>query len=85
MPQHKSCAKRMKTAKRQATANRHAMSEIRTLTKKMDKVATVEEATPVLRELTMKLDKADKKHRLHRNQVARRKSRAQRQFNKLEG
>ena len=85
MPQHKSCAKRVITNQKRAVANRHAISVIRTLTKKMDAATSVEEGKDVLRELTSRLDKADQKSRLHRNQVARRKSRAQRQFNKLEG
>lgn len=83
MPQHKSCEKRVKTNEKRATANRDAMSRIRTLTRKLESAATVEEGKAVFHDLTSNLDKADQKNRLHRNQVARRKSKAQKIFNKL--
>lgn len=85
MPQHKSCEKRMRTNEKRAEANRHALSRIRTLSRKLREASTVEEGKTILHDLTSCLDKADQKKRLHRNQVARRKSNAQKLFNKLSG
>ncbi len=85
MPQHKSCEKRVRTNEKRALANRRAMSEIRTLTRKMQGVTGADEGKKIFHDLSSKLDKAARKNRLHANQVARRKSRAQKILNKLEG
>ena len=83
MPQHKSCVKRVRTNEKRAAANRNAMSRIRTLGRKLEGATTADEGKVILDELISSLDKADQKNRLHRNQVARRKSKAQKLFNKL--
>ncbi len=83
MPQHKSAIKRVKTSAKRNLANRKARSEIRTFTKRMESASTTEEGQAVIRDLLSSLDRAGKKNLMHKNQVARRKSRAQRLFNKL--
>lgn len=83
MPQHKSCEKRVRTNAKANLRNRIMNSKIRTLSKKIGEVDSKEEGQKVLLELLASLDKAAKKNLMHKNQVARRKSRAQRTFNAI--
>ena len=83
MPQHKSAVKRLRTSKKQNAANRINRSTIRTLTKKVRESTDPAEGKSSLQLLLSRLDKAAKNGLLHPNQVARRKSRAQRFINGL--
>ncbi|NNE09394.1 MAG: 30S ribosomal protein S20 [Gemmatimonadetes bacterium] len=83
MPQHKSCEKRVRTNAKANLRNRIMNSRIRTLSKKIGETDSKEEGKKVLLELLASLDKAAKKNLMHKNQVARRKSRAQRIFNAI--
>ncbi len=83
MPQHKSCEKRVRTNAKANLRNRIMSSKIRTLSKKIGEVDSKEEGQKVLLALLASLDKAAKKNLMHKNQVARRKSRAQRIFNAI--
>lgn len=83
MPQHKSCVKRVRTNAKANLRNRIMSSKIRTLSKKISEMTSKDEGKKVLLELLAALDKAAKKNLMHKNQVARRKSRAQRTFNAI--
>lgn len=83
MPQHKSCVKRVRTNAKANLRNRIDRSRIRTLSKSIVEAGSKEEGKKILAELLAALDKAAKKNLMHKNQVARRKSRAQRIFNAM--
>ncbi len=78
MPNHKSTAKRLKTNELRRLRNRATKSRIRTLSKSLQAFVTEgknEEAQKTFRTTVSAIDKAAKKHRLHRNTAARKKSR----------
>ncbi|MBN1825780.1 MAG: 30S ribosomal protein S20 [Candidatus Eisenbacteria bacterium] len=83
MPHHVSAKKRLRTNKKSNIANRIKRSVIRTLTRKVRETEDPEQAAAALRQLVSSLDKAEKTNICHKNQVARRKSRAQKRINSL--
>lgn len=83
MPHHKSAKKRLRTNEKRNTANRAARSTIRTLSRKVVEAKTGDEGREALGQLVPRLDKAVKSHLMHKNTVARKKSRAQRRVNRL--
>ena len=81
-----SAKKRMKQDERNRARNRARKSVIKTETRKfLDAVrdGNVDEARTKLAQVTKKLDQTSAKGTLHRNTVARRKSRLARQLNAL--
>ncbi|MFH1279525.1 MAG: 30S ribosomal protein S20 [Candidatus Eisenbacteria bacterium] len=83
MPHHKSAKKRLRTNEKKNTVNRASRSTIRTLTRKVDEAKTPEEGREALGRLLPRLDKAVKTNLMHKNTVARKKSRVQKLVNKL--
>ena len=83
MPHHKSAKKRLRTNEKKNIVNRAARSTIRTLTRKVDEAKTPEEGQVALGHLLPRLDKAVKTNLMHKNTVARKKSRVQKFVNKL--
>ncbi|MEC7777351.1 MAG: 30S ribosomal protein S20 [Planctomycetota bacterium] len=69
--------KRIRQNEKSRIRNKSAKSEIRTLTKKFNALVESQDkagAESVSRELTSSLDKAEKNHLFHRNNIARQKS-----------
>lgn len=84
MPNIKSAMKRVRVLEKKAAANKIKKSEIRTAVKKA-RVAVAEaseSAQALCREAQKKLDRAATKGRMHKNTVARRKSRLQKALNR---
>ncbi|MFH1680737.1 MAG: 30S ribosomal protein S20 [Candidatus Eisenbacteria bacterium] len=83
MPYHKSPKKRMRSDRKRNLANRSARSAVRSLTRKVRAAEKPEEAEAALSQLIPRLDKAAKKGLLHRNVVARQKSKAMKRVNRM--
>ncbi|RPJ45723.1 MAG: 30S ribosomal protein S20 [Candidatus Latescibacterota bacterium] len=83
MPHHKSPKKRIRADKKRNAANRADRATIRTMTRKARSTENPEQAETALKELFPRLDKAVKRNLMHKNTVARRKSRAQKRVNAL--
>ena len=69
--------KRIRQNETSRIRNKSAKSEIRTLTKKFNALVKSQDkagAESVFRDLTSSLDKAEKNHLFHRNNIARQKS-----------
>lgn len=83
MPNIKSAMKRVKVLEKKAAVNKIKKSEIRTAVKKA-RVAVAESsesAIELFRDAQKKLDQAAAKGRMHKNTVARRKSRIAKAMN----
>ncbi len=83
MPNIKSAIKRVKVSEKKTQANKMKKSEIRTAVKKA-RVAVAEsapEAPELVKKAQVKLDKAVAKGYIHKNTVARRKSRLAKALN----
>ncbi|HEV8125155.1 MAG TPA: 30S ribosomal protein S20 [Gemmatimonadales bacterium] len=74
MPRIKSAKKRMRQAKVATQHNRAQRSQLRTAVKRV-RAATGEAATKAYLEAAKLLDRAGRKHLIHRNTAARQKSR----------
>ena len=74
MPRIKSAKKRMRQAKRATIQNKAKRSQLRTAVKKV-RAATGEALTQAYLEAAKLLDRAGRKHLIHRNTAARQKSR----------
>ncbi|MDK9701015.1 MAG: 30S ribosomal protein S20 [bacterium] len=83
MPQHKSCKKRMKTAKIANEENRAGKSTMKNVVRKVLSAKTKSEAEPLLRTAVATLDKVAQKGIIHRNKAAHAKSRLDLYVNKL--
>ncbi len=83
MPHHKSAWKRLRTNKKRNLRNRQDRTRLRGLTRDLRDAGEKENAGPALQQLVSRLDKAAKTGLLHKNQVARRKSRAQKLYNRI--
>jgi len=81
MPQHKSCAKRMRTSAKQNLYNRAVKSSVKTATKKF-LAAEGEDAEARYRAVASELDRAAKKGVIPRQRADRRKSRLAKTLNK---
>jgi len=78
MAHSRTAKKNIRKAEKRRTANRAAISEIRTQVKRVRALAAQKDAAgaaDALRLAQKKLDKAAKNHRIHRNAAARMKSR----------
>jgi small subunit ribosomal protein S20 len=74
MPQHKSCAKRLKQAKAANERNRYYRSTMRTEIKKLRKTEEKEAAATQLVRVYSLLDKLVKKGIIHKNKASNQKS-----------
>ena len=87
MPTSNQAKKRVRQNEKRRLRHKAKKTEIKTLQKKIQKdIQDKKDATSLAAEmktLQVKLDKAGKTRSLHRNTVARRKSRLQRKLNKL--
>ncbi|MEG0875502.1 MAG: 30S ribosomal protein S20 [Clostridiales bacterium] len=86
MPNIKSAAKRVKVSELRRMRNMAAKSRIKTATKKYKEsvdAGNKEQAQSLLKDLICLLDKAAGKKLIHKNAVARKKSKLQKQFNAM--
>lgn len=83
MAHHKSAKKRIKVSEKRRLVNKTSISKSRTLVKKVLDTENQAEAAVALKEAVSYLDKTVSKGRLHKNTVARKKSRLARHVNKL--
>ena len=74
MPRIKSAKKRMRQTKRATIQNKAKRSQLRTAVKRV-RAATGEAVTKAYLEAAKLLDRAGRKHLIHRNTAARQKSR----------
>ncbi len=74
MAHHKSAKKRIRTNERKRLRNQAAMSQVRTLVKKVHSSDNKADAEKNLKEAVSFIDKNVTKGRLHRNTAARKKS-----------
>ncbi len=85
MAHHKSAKKRIRQSEKRRLRNRMYKSRARTFIKrarKMIESGNLEEAEKLVQESIKALDRAAERGVLHKNNVARRKSRLMRYFNK---
>ena len=83
MAHHKSAKKRVRSTKRRAERNKAALSKVKTLIKKVQNAEDNTKAQEYLKEAVAFLDKTASKGRLHKNNVARKKSTLTKHVNKL--
>ena len=83
MPTHKSCVKRLRQEKRRNAQNHYVKMTIKSLSKKMHSDISMEEKEALLTEVYSKLDKAAKRHVIHKRTASRRKARLAAYFNKI--
>jgi small subunit ribosomal protein S20 len=81
MPQHKSCAKRMRTSAKQNAYNRAVKSSVKTAAKKFA-AAEGADAEASYRAVASELDRAAKKGVIPRKRADRRKSRLAKALNR---
>ena len=74
MPNHKSCVKRLKQAKKANERNRFYRATLRTVTKKMRAMTVKVDAEKYLSVVFSTLDKLVKKGIIHKNKSANQKS-----------
>ena len=82
MPNHKSCEKRLRQEAKRSAQNHYVKNTIKTLTKKMKSDMSIENKEKLLQEVYSKLDKAAKRHVIHKRTASRRKARLAAYFNK---
>ena len=83
MPQHKSCAKRLKQAKVANERNRYYRATMRTEIKKLRKTEDKEAAAKQLVRVYSLLDKLVKKSIIHKNKAANQKSKLSKLVNSI--
>ncbi len=83
MAHHKSAKKRIKTSAKRNLRNKATLTKVKTLVKKVYATEDKVEAEKVLREATKVLDKTAAQGKIHKNNVARKKSALTRHVNKL--
>lgn len=83
MAHHKSAKKRIKVTAKRQTANKAAISKIKTLVKKVMSAEDKAAAEPVYKEAIAAIDKNAVKGRLHKNTASRKKSALTRHLNSL--
>ena len=74
MPHHKSCKKRLKTAKKSRVSNRQIKSRIKTTIKNIRNAKDKESSQNALKDADSVLDKAVKAGVIHKNKAANQKS-----------
>lgn len=75
VPNHKSCKKRIKTSAKERLRNRAYRSQLRAAIKAIRTETDKERALPLLRDVTVKLDKAASYGLIHKRNADRSKSR----------
>lgn len=83
MAHHKSAKKRIKTSEKKRVSNKAALSKVKTLVKKVYATEDKVQAEALLKEASKVLDKTAAKGRLHKNNVARKKSALTKHVNKI--
>ncbi len=83
MPNHKSCAKRMKTSEKERIRNRAFRTTLRVAIKELRSETNKEEATKKYHSVAQILDKAASYHLIHRKNADRNKSRLAHFVNRL--
>ncbi len=83
MPNHKSCAKRVKTSEAERLRNRAFRTKLRSAVKEVRTETNKEEAQKKLKDATALLDKAAGYHLIHRRNADRNKSRLTKFVQKL--
>lgn len=86
MPILKQAEKRVRADRRRQEINLHIKSELKTLAKRVNTLLTSKkqaEAKKAVNELVSKLDKAAKKHVIHKNTASRTKSRVLARLHKI--
>jgi small subunit ribosomal protein S20 len=83
MAHHKSAKKRIKTSEKKRVGNKAALSKVKSLVKKVYATEDKIQADALLKEANKVLDKTAAKGRLHKNNVARKKSALTKHVNKL--
>ena len=81
MPQHKSCAKRMRTSKKQNAYNRAVKSSVKTATKKF-LAAEGNDADAIYQSVSSELDRAARKGVIPCQRADRKKSRMAKALNR---
>ena len=82
MPSHKQVAKRLRQDVHRRLRNRSAKKQMHTLEKQLAVAESAEETESLMRSNISLIDKAAKRHVLHRKTAARKKSRLARAVNK---
>lgn len=85
MPNNASQKKRLRQSEKRRLRNRQVRSEIRTHSKNLLEIESVEEAQSALSELYTLLDRAARKNLMPANAAARQKAKAARYVNGLAG
>lgn len=83
MPIKKAALKRMRSDRTREARNSSALSELKTLSKKFEGLVAAkdkEKAGAVLKEVSVKLDKAASHGIIHKNRASRKKARLARRF-----
>ena len=83
MAHHKSAKKRVRSSKKRQERNKAALSKVKTMIKKVYATEDAAEAQKSLKEVVSFLDKTASKGRIHKNNVARKKSALTKHVNKL--
>ncbi|MDA0907249.1 MAG: 30S ribosomal protein S20 [Bacteroidetes bacterium] len=83
MPQHKSAIKRLRQSEKRMAHNRSRRSKLRTLIKKVLESSSKKEGEAALLPAVAYLDRMGVKNLLHKNNVARKKSRLTKYVNGL--
>ena len=83
MPNHKSCAKRMKTASRDRERNRQMRSQLRAAIRDFRAMTSKEQAAGKYTEVVRLLDRAAQAHLIHPKNADRNKSRLARRVQGL--
>lgn len=83
MAHHKSAKKRIRQTKKRTLRNKAALSEVKTIVKKVYSTEEKELAEKLLKEAASVLDRQAAKGRIHKNNVARKKSSLAKHVNRL--
>ncbi|GJQ63966.1 MAG: 30S ribosomal protein S20 [Melioribacteraceae bacterium] len=83
MAHHKSAKKRIRTSAKRQERNKASMSKVKTLIKKVQTAKEKQEAEVYLKEAVSYLDRVAAKGKIHKNNVARKKSKLTRYVNSL--
>mgnify|MGYP001460850512 CR=1 FL=1 len=83
MAHHKSAKKRIRQTKKRTLRNKAALSEVKTIVKKVYSTEEKELAEKLLKEAASVLDRQAAKGRIHKNNVARKKSSLAKHVNQL--
>ena len=83
MPTHDSCKKRLRQEKKRNARNHFVKMTIKGLSKKMQSDIPIEEKEKLIAAIYSQLDKAAKRHIIHKRTASRRKARIAAYFNKI--